>query len=285
MDGANPASEDPAADTGRPASTATKPASPLLGPADPAPFELVNPFATTPLLLVCDHAGRAFPAALGGLGLDEDAADRHIAWDIGAAALTRALARRLDAAAVLATYSRLVIDVNRQPGDPQSIVAVSDGTPIPGNVNLGEADEIARTEAIHWPYHHAVDQAFARLRRIGPEPLFISIHTFTPSLGGVARRWDIGILWNHDPRVAVPLLETLRRHAGVQVGDNEPYSARELAYTLNLHAGAAGMPHAAIEVRQDHCASESGVARWADVLGDALTVLLRMPHLHRIAEF
>jgi Predicted N-formylglutamate amidohydrolase len=288
MDGRFAAAGNAAADDGAPVATETVPA--LLGLADPAPFELVNPFATTPLLLVCDHAGRAFPAALGRLGLDEGASDRHIAWDIGAAALTRALARRLDAPAVLATYSRLVIDVNRQPGDPQSIVAVSDGTPIPGNETMSEADEIARAEAIHWPYHHAVDQAFARLRRIGPEPLFISIHTFTPCLAtpclaDAPRPWDIGILWNHDPRVAVPLLALLRRHAGLRVGDNEPYSARELAYTLNLHAGAAGLPHAAIEVRQDHCASERAIARWAEMLGDALSTILRMPHLHRIAEF
>lgn len=257
----------------------------LLGPDDPPSFELLNPYATTPLLFVCDHASRAIPAALDGLGLDAEALDRHIAWDIGAAAVTRGLARRMNAPAVLAGYSRLVIDVNRQPGDPQSIVAMSDHTPIPGNADLGLAEQIARAEAIHWPYHHAVDQALARLRRIGPEPLFMSIHTFTPTLGGEARPWDVGILWNHDPRVAVPLLDLLRRQGDLRVGDNEPYSGRELAYTLNLHAGAAGVPHAAIEVRQDHCASEATVARWADLLAEVLSAILRMPHLHRIAEF
>lgn len=257
----------------------------LLAPEDPPPFDLLNPYATTPLLLVCDHASRAIPTMLGRLGLDENALDRHIAWDIGAAHLTRALARLLDSAAVLAGYSRLVIDVNRQPGDPQSIVPVSDDLPIPGNQRLSEAAQTARAEAIHWPYHHAVDQAFARLRRIGPEPLFISVHTFTPSLGGDARPWDVGVLWNHDPRVAVPLINLLRRHGNLRVGDNQPYSGRELAYTLNLHAGAAGVPHAAIELRQDHCESETQVAHWADLLADALATILRMPHLHRIAEF
>lgn len=259
--------------------------SSLLGPEDPAPFELINPYATTPLLLVCDHASRAVPARLCQLGLDPVELDRHIAWDIGAAVLTRALARRLDAPAVLAGYSRLVIDVNRQPGDPQSIVLCSDETLIPGNHDLTPTDQAARAEAIHWPYHHAIDQAFARLRRIGPEPLFISVHTFTPFLGGEARPWDVGVLWNHDPRVAVPLLEMLRRDPALEVGDNEPYSARELAYTLNLHAGAAGVAHAAIEVRQDHCTREGGMARWVVLLSEALMTLLRMPHLHRIAEF
>ena len=257
----------------------------LLAVDDPSPFELINPYATTPLLLVCDHASRAIPAALGRLGLDQDALDRHIAWDIGAAQLSRALARRMEAAAVLAGYSRLVIDVNRQPGDPQSIVETSDGSVIPGNQALGLAEQAARAEAVHWPYHHAVDQAFARLRRIGPEPVFIAIHTFTPCLGGEPRPWDVGILWNHDPRLAVPLIDRLRRHPGLRVGDNEPYSGHELAYTLNLHAGAAGLPNAAIEVRQDHCATEAGSTRWAELIAEALTAILRMPHLHRIAEF
>lgn len=257
----------------------------VLGPDDPPAFDLLNPDATTPLLFVCDHASRTIPAGLCQLGLAADALDRHIAWDIGAASLTRALAQRMNAPAVLAGFSRLVIDVNRQPGDPQSIVSMSDHTPIPGNQELSLAEQSARAEAIHWPYHHAVDQALARLRRAGPEPLFISVHTFTPTLGGMARPWDVGVLWNHDPRVAVPLLDLLRKQDGLQVGDNEPYSGRELAYTLNLHAGAAGVPHAAIEVRQDHCAEGAMVTRWADLLTAALTAILRMPHLHRIAEF
>lgn len=257
----------------------------LIGAEDPSPFELINPYATPPLLLVCDHASRTIPAALAGLGLDRQALDRHIAWDIGAAPLTRALARRLEAAAVLAGYSRLVIDVNRQPGDPQSIVESSDGTVIPGNRALGIAELAARAETFHWPYHHVVDQAFARLRRIGPEPVLVSVHTFTPCLGGAPRPWDVGILWNHDPRLAVPLIDLLRREPGLCVGDNEPYSGRELAYTLNLHAGAAGLPNAAIEVRQDHCATETGVARWAELLAGVITRILRMPHLHRIVEF
>ena len=181
---------------------------------------------------------------------------------------------------MLAGYSRLVIDLNRQPGDPQSILAVSDGVVVPGNVGLDVSQQEARAEAFHWPYHHAVDQAFARLRRIGPEPLFFSVHTFTPSLAGEDRRWDLGVLWNRDPRLAVPLIDILREQAGLQVGDNEPYSGRDLAYTLNLHAASAGLAHCAIEVRQDHCESEGGIERFADLVGDALERILAMPNVH-----
>jgi predicted N-formylglutamate amidohydrolase len=274
-----------------PSSDAAAPAAdrpgrtPLLGIGDGPPFEILGPGATAPILIVCDHASPAIPRALGRLGLDAEVLGRHIAYDIGAAALTRRLAARLRATAVLAGYSRLVIDCNRQPGDSQSIVEVSDGIAIPGNAGLSPADQEARAEALHWPYHHAIETAFARLRRLGPEPLLFSVHTFTPSLGGRDRLWDLGVLWNRDPRLAVPLIELLRRHDGLRVGDNEPYSGREIAYTLDLHAGASSLANAAVEVRQDHCESPNALDRWADLLADALTRIMAMPGLHRVERF
>jgi predicted N-formylglutamate amidohydrolase len=266
-------------------SSSELPAAALVGPDDPPPLTLLNFEALRPILLVCDHASRTVPRALASLGLDDDMLSRHIAWDIGAAQLTRRLADRLGAPAVLAGYSRLVIDLNRQPGDPQSILAASDGVVVPGNVGLTTAAQEARAEAFHWPYHHAVDQAFARLRRAGPEPLFFSVHTFTPSLGGEDRQWDLGVLWNRDPRIAVPLIEMLRETASLHVGDNQPYSGKDIAYTLNLHAGAAGLAHCAIEVRQDHCESEADLERFADLLSRALDRILAMPNVHRIEYF
>ncbi len=265
--------------------SASPPRPALIGPADPPPFLVLKPEATRPILLVCDHASRAIPRALGTLGLDAAALTKHIAWDIGAAELTKRLADRLNAPAVLASYSRLVIDLNRQPGDPQSILEISDGVVIPGNVGLSPANQEARAEAFHWPYHHAVDQAYARLRRAGPEPLFFSVHTFTPSLGGEDRFWDLGVLWNRDPRIAVPLIEILREREGLHVGDNQPYSGKDIAYTLNLHAGAAGLAHCAIEVRQDHCESPAGLDHFADLLAHALERIMALPNLHSIEQF
>lgn len=258
---------------------------PLLAVDEPPAVEVLNAEASAPILLVCDHASNRIPRALAGLGLEADALHRHIAYDIGAASLTRLLAARLQACAVLTGYSRLVIDVNRQPGDPQSILAVSDGTLIPGNADLSLAEQEARTEIFHWPYHHAIDAAFARLRRSGPAPILFSIHTFTPSLAGLDRIWDLGVLWNRDPRLAVPLIEILSRQRDLCVGDNEPYSGRDIAYTVNLHAGSAGLANAAIEVRQDHCEREGELLRWAEMLGDALEAIMRMPNLHTVEHF
>jgi predicted N-formylglutamate amidohydrolase len=269
----------------RPSSSSSEKVAALIGPGDPPPFELVNAAGTRPILLVCDHASRAIPRSLATLGLDAEALSKHIAWDIGAADLTLRLADRLDAPAVLAGYSRLIIDLNRQPGDPQSILGVSDGVVISGNLGLAVEEQEARAEAFHWPYHHAVDQAFARLRRSGPEPLFFSVHTFTPSLGGEDRYWDMGVLWNRDPRIAVPLVEILREREGLHVGDNQPYSGKEIAYTLNLHAGSAGLAPCAVEIRQDHCESAAKLDKFADLLADALERILAMPNLHRVEQF
>lgn len=257
----------------------------LIGPEDPPPFTIYNADGAAPLLLVCDHASRSIPAGLNQLGLQPWALDLHIAYDIGAAGVTRALADRLNATAVLAGYSRLLIDCNRQPGDPHSILEVSDGIVIPGNQNLTSEEQEARAEAFHWPYHHAIDHAFARLRRDGPEPVLFSIHSFTPTLGGEDRLWDISVLWNRDPRMAVPLIEYLRQNDGLRVGDNEPYSGKELAYTINLHAGAGGLANCAVEIHQDHCDSPDEAERCADLLAGALERVMAHGNVHRVEMF
>ena len=133
--------------------------------------------------------------------------------------------------------------------------------------------------------HEAVGTVLAHLRRRGPEPLLFSIHTFTPSFGGRDRLWDIGVLWNRDPRLAVPLLDLLRKHDHLRVGDNEPYSGKDIAYTLNLHAASAGLPNAAVEIRQDHCETEDELRRWTEILGECLERILRMDHLHTAEMF
>ena len=259
--------------------------SPLIGPGDPPPFEVLNPDGAASVLLICDHASPAIPAALGDLGLDAGALGRHVAFDIGAADVTRSLSRRLDAPAVLAGYSRLLIDMNRQPGDPESVLGASDGTPVPGNRDLSEKDEAGRAETFFRPYHRAIADVMAHLWRRGPAPAVFSVHSFTPSLNGEDRQWDVGVLWNRDPRLALPLIEKLRRSDPLRVGDNEPYSGRQKAYTIDLHAGAAGLPNCAVEIRQDHLETPQGADHWAEILGDALEDILTMESVHWVEHF
>jgi predicted N-formylglutamate amidohydrolase len=257
---------------------------PLLGADDPPPFEIFNRDGGAPLLLVCDHASRAIPRALNHLGMESAAFERHIAYDIGAACVARRLSTMLDAPLVLAGYSRLLIDLNRPPGHPQSIMDSSDTTPIPGNANLSDEAKRQRIRDLFEPYHDAVNRALARIWDISEAPALFSIHSFSPGFGGQPRPWDIGVLWNHDPRIAVPLMELLEAH-DLNVGDNEPYSGHDLAYTIDMHAGAAGLANCVIEINQNQVADNDGVERWTNILGDALMTILQQPGLHRVERF
>ena len=258
---------------------------PLLGPDDPPVYEFLNAAGTAPLLLLCDHASRVVPHSLANLGLNAAALERHIAWDIGAAEVTRLLSQRLDAPAILAGFSRLVIDLNRHPGHPQSIPEISDGTIVPGNVGLGEAGKTERIESLFWPYHRAITDIIARRWRIDGPPVLFSVHSFTPRMNGSVRPWDVSVLWKRDPRLAHPILEALQAESGLTVGDNEPYSGQDVAYTVDLHGTAAGLPAMGLEIRQDRVRTKDEAARWARILGDALADILARDDLFKVGFY
>jgi len=252
----------------------TTPPASLLRPSDPAPYTIVNPGGRANAVLVCDHGGGAVPAALSGLGLDPALLAGHIAWDIGAAAVAKALAARLDATGYLAGYSRLVIDLNRPLDDLTSIREISDGVVVPGNRRLSRADIDARVNALYLPYHDAVAAAVAAR----PAPMIISVHSFTPALKGVARPWHIGVLYNSDDRIATPLMAALGRDPAIRVGDNKPYSGFDLfGKTIETHALPAGLPNVLLEFRQDLIDTDHGAEHWAEIAANALRPLLAGP--------
>ena len=258
------------------------PESSLLQPDDPAPVEICHGEGGSPVLLTCDHASKAVPRALDGLGLPPGAIDEHIGWDIGAAAVTRRLAPLLDAPAILSGYSRLVIDCNRDPEDASSIPEVSDGIAVPGNRSLPLAARLVRRRACFAPYHDAIAARLAALMKV-QVPALLSIHSFTPVMAGFRRPWHVGILWDKDPRIPVPLLDALAADRTISVGDNQPYSAREPAgYTVRHHAAERGLPHVAIELRQDLIATAEGAATWAERLAAALRPILARRELYRL---
>jgi predicted N-formylglutamate amidohydrolase len=254
------------------------------GPQPPA-FADIAGADDARVLVICDHASSTIPPALGDLGLAP--ADRlaHVAWDIGAAEVARRLAHRLACPAVLAGVSRLVIDCNRQPGDPGSIPAVSCGVAVPGNASVDDAEADSRAEAWFWPYHHRIGTVLAHLWRHGPAPAMVSVHSFTPSINGDARPWHVGVLWNRDGRMAVPVIDALRARGDLTVGDNQPYSGREINYTLDTHAGAAGLPHVSFEIRQDLIGDTAGAERWADILAGVLAPVLADEGLYRAVVY
>lgn len=245
--------------------------SALLAEDEPPPFSLECELGRSRFLLICDHAGRRIPRSLGTLGLPEPDLQRHIAWDIGAALLTRELARRLDATAVLQTYSRLVIDCNRPLGSLQSIVSLSEQTMIPGNTGLLPASIEAREREIFWPYHDRILREITGRARDGRETVLISMHSFTPVFHGVTRPWHTGMLYQRDARLAAALIAELRREAGLVVGDNQPYAASDQTdYAIPAYGERLGLVHVGIEVRQDLISHSEGVREWSERLARAL---------------
>jgi predicted N-formylglutamate amidohydrolase len=226
-------------------------------------FEIVNDGAGSPFLFVCDHAANALPPDYGTLGLSKAAFTRHIAFDIGAADLTRALAGALGAPAILARYSRLLIDLNRDPEDPTLIMALSDGEIIPGNHPLTRDERRVRHSRFYEPYHGAIAGALdgaARADGGAQGRGLVSIHSFTPAWKGQARPWHVGVLWNRDGRIARPLLDALHAESDLVVGDNEPYSGELEGDCMDRHGTKRGIAHVLIEIRQDLLATPGGVA-------------------------
>ncbi len=209
------------------------------------------------------------------LGLPPLQTWEHIAWDIGAGELARGISNALDAPAVLAGYSRLIVDCNRPPYHEESIRSESDGWVIPGNQALDELDRRARLACFFDPYHEAIAAMLGGFRARGIAPLLVSVHTFTPLMSGKLRPWHAGVLWDRDEPSARHMIEGLGAIEGIVVGDNEPYSGRHpAAYTVDHHAEARGLRHVCVEIRQDQIESPAGVERWVRIMARLLRGLL-----------
>lgn len=244
--------------------------------------ERINGTTASGVLLLCDHAANALPDDYRGLGLPVEAFKRHIAYDIGAAAMTARLAAGLGAPALLATFSRLLIDPNRGDDDPTLIMRLSDGAVIPGNARIDAAERQRRIADFWRPYHDAIETELAGFRTAGIVPLILSIHSFTPIWKALARPWQIGILWDADPRLARRLIEGFGARGDLVVGDNLPYDGALKNDTLYSHASRRGIAHGLIEYRQDLIAADAGQTAFAARTLDLLGPILADPALRRI---
>jgi predicted N-formylglutamate amidohydrolase len=236
----------------------------LLQNDDPAPVHTLREAGGSDFLLTADHAGRAIPRSLGRLGLAESDLERHIAWDIGIAGVTERLSAALDATAILQTYSRLVIDCNRDPSVPSSIPEISEATEIPGNLGLPPEVRMARRQAIFEPYHARIRALLDARQAAARRTVFVAMHSFTPVFKGESRAMQVGVLYNRDARMAAMMLELLRGEGDLVVGDNAPYAVSDVTdYGVPVHAERRGLSHVEIEIRQDLIADEAGQAEWA----------------------
>lgn len=228
----------------------------------PGEVEIIPGNPACGMLLLCDHASNAIPPELRALGLPPAELERHIAYDIGAAWMTRAMAQALGAPAVLTHFSRLLIDPNRGLDDPTLVMRLSDGAIVPGNRHIDQAGIAERVARYYAPYDAAIDAAIAAALAAGCPPAIISLHSFTPAWKGAARPWHVGVLWDHEGRLARPLIAALQAQGDLVVGDNEPYHGGLPGDTIDRHATRRGLPEALIEVRQDLIATDAAARTW-----------------------
>ena len=251
-----------------------------------APFDIVEGDRKRGIVLLADHARRDLPDDYGSLGLPAAEFDRHIAYDIGVETVTRELASLLGVPAVLANFSRLLIDPNRGEDDPTLIRQLYDGTVVPGNYPLAPEERERRLDSFYRPYHDAVAAMIASVAQASAKaPFIFSVHSFTPVMQGIQRPWHVGILWDRDERVARPLIDMLAEDKTLIVGDNEPYDGALRGDTMFRHAIVNGFAHALIEIRQDLIASGKDALAWADRLAPIVDAIDRRPDIHVVKMF
>ncbi len=248
-------------------------------------YELVAGKSDAQLIFLCDHASNYVPRELAGLGLKARAFDRHIAYDIGVAELTRGLAAHFGAPAVLSKFSRLLIDPNRGEDDPTLIMRLSDGAVIPANSHLDEAAGKDRLQKFYHPYHRAISRVIDQALSRDTVPVLISIHSFTPAWKGISRPWHAGILWDKDPRFAQPLIAALKEPQDIIVGDNQPYSGSLKGDCLYRHGTSRGLAHGLVEVRQDLISDGAGIEEWRKRLALAIKKAMTAKDLHKIIHY
>ncbi len=233
-------------------------------------FEIIGTAVESGVLITADHASNHVPAEID-LGIPEDWLGDHIAYDIGTAAIARLLTEKRGCTGLLGGVSRLVVDYNRDPDDAVLIPVESDGVAIPGNV-IDDEERVRRIAHYHEPYHDVLSGMVGRLR----PALILSLHSFTPELRSrpVDRPWDIGVLYNRYEHASKLAIAYLRETEGLHVGDQEPYSGKELNATMDRHAELLHKPYFGVEIRQDLIADEAGQQRFAAILDRCLTAVL-----------
>jgi predicted N-formylglutamate amidohydrolase len=248
-------------------------------------FEVIEAASESAVLLLADHATNIIPPEYDALGLPEAQLQRHIAYDIGIGPLTRMMAHELRACAILTRFSRLLIDPNRGADDPTLVMRTADRAFVPGNARIGAEEIKRRRERFHKPYHDAIAARLDAMLARGLVPIIVSLHSYTPVMKGIARPWHAGVLWDADPRLALPLIEALAREPDLMIGDNEPYDGALAGDTIDQHATMRGLPNALIEVRQDLIADEDGVALWAEKLTRLLKPIIAEPDMRLIRHY
>lgn len=237
----------------------------LIEPSEGPVFAVRRPDGASDVVLVCEHASKMMPRALGTLGLDQAALESHIAWDIGAQAVAERLSDLLDATLISQRFSRLVYDCNRPPDSADAYPERSEVYEIPGNKGLDQNQRSRRAEALYVPFHQAVDTLLDERLAQGRNVLLVTVHSFTPIYFGRQREGFLGILHDEDRRLADAMLEAAAAAKLESVNRNYPYGPEDgVTHSLKRHGLTRQIPNVMLEIRNDLVSDEAGQIVWAD---------------------
>lgn len=233
---------------------------------DSEAVKIEGDIAPCDVLFVCEHASCSFPPEFGDLGLIEDVRRSHVAWDPGAFALSRELAKRFGSTLVAGGVSRLLYDCNRPPEAPDAVPVQSEIFEIPGNADISEADRRERVAQIYQPFKEAVEQV---IEVVHPKAI-VTVHSFTPVYHGNQRAVEIGILHDRDTRLADRMLTSMAGGPFLTLR-NDPYGPEHgVTHSLRIYALPNKLPNVMLEVRNDLLADNAKAALVADALEAAI---------------
>jgi len=227
-------------------------------------FECVRGSRKAPIFLTCEHASERLPEPWRWPDADRRLIGTHWAYDLGARELTLELARALDASAVLARFTRLLVDPNRDELNTDLLRKVAEGAVVELNRQVSDSERELRLQSYYRPFHAAVDRELAAV----DAPTLLSVHSFTPVYEGQVRKVELGVLFNTEDEAAMDLGECLSRQFD-GVAYNEPWSGKAgLIFSAETHAHRHGRRPLEIEIRQDRAIDTAYRAQLVKVLVD-----------------
>ncbi|MEH6630261.1 MAG: N-formylglutamate amidohydrolase [Halopseudomonas aestusnigri] len=257
----------------------------ILASDEPSPVNMINEDSENSFLFLCDHATSFIPRSRNNLGIDDHHLERHVAYDIGIKAVTEGVANHFKSRAIFSNFSRLLVDPNRKLDNAGLMPEISDGCHVPANLNMTSEEREVRLNAFYWPYHNKIRSTIDNMINTGDVPIIISMHSMTHEMDGELRPWPVCVLWDYDPRIPLPLIESFKKR-GFECGDNVPYTGRDgHGGTMDLQVNPRGLPNALIEVRQDLISSAEGIAEWTANLIEAFEDVLHCPSLREIRHY
>lgn len=171
--------------------------------------------------------------------------ESHRGYDPGALDLARACARRLNVPLHSSTTTRLLVELNRSLGHAALFSEVT--KPLPENQRQ------AILQKYYVPYRTRLETEVGNAVSRGQRVIHLSIHTFTPQLGGDVRRADVGLLYDPARRGEAAFCGRIRNElARVRsewiVRKNYPYRGTSDGFTTALRRTWDGSKYVGIEI-------------------------------------